>query len=794
MKKVIAVLGGVIILVVAAMIIIPLVVDVDKYRPQIVKAANENMNGSIELGKLSLTLWGRVHVGVDGLKVKDASGISLVSVKDASFDIPYSSVFSGAPLITLVMKQPEINVVKNKDGKLNVMSLMKPSAPSSEGAATGSASSGAKATNKVELPAMALNARIGINIEKAKLVYKDQAMALTNTIDDFNLRVKDFSLTRSTEIELWADLKTTMGKDLLVQGPLKLVAQLKPEISGGEFKSATVVATFTADDLEIQKGAMFHKKKGVATNFKFNGTLSQEALNLKEAAAAFHNAEIVVSGDYHKENGANITFKTKPVDLKSWSEIIPMLKEYDLSGLLSLDGFVKGKPEALTYAANLGIKDFSAKGPNLKAKPVINGEIQVLTDRIEKFSIDLRGPGNDLNFSGKLVSFTKPQLKFQVSSKSGMDLDQWIEFPKNEVKTVAAKGEVGKAGGAPAPEEDRDALLDSLRKNEIARNMVVDGNVSIPFVKAMNVKVEKIAANIQMKNLIAGVSGLNLKLFEGVIKGSFSTDLKPARPEYTTKLAISDLDLSKAIESQFQAFRNTMTGKLSASVDGGGSSFNTEMAKKRLLMKGNFQLLDAQFKTIDVAKMINEALGAALSKVGDKIPGMKGKKIAVPDNKETRYEKVSSTFTIQNGILNAPDFFAKAAPKKGVDLKGFMKMGLIDESLDAKWEAIDTHRVTGADQLNVDIGGKMVKNLLAKGENEPVILPLKVGCKWSAPCSDYSEAPEYLAGVALGRVAKGAGEAAKAKATNAIQDAIKKNIPGGGGNDIGSGLKKLFGR
>ena len=59
----------------------------------------------------------------------------------------------------------------------------------------------------------------------------------------------------------------------------------------------------------------------------------------------FFNAEIVVSGDYHQTQGMNIHFEAKPIDLKPWSELVPMLKEYELEGKLTLDGAAKGKPE-----------------------------------------------------------------------------------------------------------------------------------------------------------------------------------------------------------------------------------------------------------------------------------------------------------------------------------------------------------------------------------------------------------------------------------------------------------------
>ena len=108
-------------------------------------------------------------------------------------------------------------------------------------------------------------------------------------------------------------------------------------------------------------------------------------------------------------------------------------------------------------------------------------------------------------------------------------------------------------------------------------------------------------------------------------------------------------------------------------------------------------------------------------------------------------------------------------------------MGLIDESLDAKWELIDTQRMTGAQNISVQVAGKSVNNVLAKGEKDPVVIPISVGCKWSAPCVNYGQVPEYLAGVAASRLSKVAGDVVKDKA----QDAVK--------NAIGKGLKGLFG-
>ena len=802
MKKIVKVLAGIVGLFLLAIIILPFVIDVDQYRPKIVKAANEQLNGSLELGKLKLSLWGKIDIGIDGLKLLDAHQKIIVSVKDASFNMPYFSVLSGSPLITLSLKQPEINVIKNKEGKLNLLALMKTGSAPTATTPNSQAVSQASNSQKIELPAIAVNAHFGVFIENAKVIYQDEAMALTNTVDQLNLRIKDFSLSRKTELELWADLKTKMGTDLALEGPLKLIAELKPEMSGGEFKSASLVATFTADDLAIEKGQLFSKKKGVPLHFSFDGNLSQEALKLNNASLKFHNAEVVVQGEYHKINGANIHFEAKPIELKSWSDLVPMLKEYELEGALGLNGNVKGKPEVLNYDAKLLVKNLAMKGPNLKAKPLINAEVDVTTDRIEKFWLDLKGPGNEMRLEGKLNSFSKPQFTFNFTSPKGLDLDQWIEFPKTEpvTKTGATEKASEKSSEKTASGEnsktnlaapvDFDAMLDPLRKNPMMKDFIMDGSIAIAFIKAKGTRIDDLAAKVQFKNLVAAITGFKMKVFDGAINGAVTVDLKPSAPQYTMALSVIGFDMQKAVEGQMPTFKNTIVGKLNTSIQGGGSSFNSETIKRKLQLKGEFKIVNAQFKSLDIAKMASDALTGAVAKIGDKVPLLKGKKIDSRANVGSKYELISSNFTIQNGVLDAPNFIAKAAVKQGIDLKGSTKMWLIDESIDAKWEMIDTQKLTGADQFSVNVAGKNINNVLAKSETDPVILPITVTGKWSSPSTHYDQVVEYLAGVAGKRLGGAATEAVKAQAKSAVQDAVKKAI---GNQNLGDGLKKLFG-
>lgn len=577
MKKILKILGVIMALCLVLIITLPFMVNVDQFRPELVRAVNERIEGRFELGKLSLSLWGRIHIAVDGLKLSDSKGAPLVSVKDAAFEMPYTSVISGSPLITFFMKDPEIQIIKNRSGKLNVLEVVSVGKPGATEAPKDDAKTAMMAG--IALPAIVLNARLGLSIENAKLVYRDEGLALTNAVEHLNFRIRDLSLSRKTEAELWADLNTRMGDDLVVGGPLRMRLELTPDATGGGFRGAAIAGEFSADDLKIEKGQLFVKRKGIPAHFKFDSNLTQDALTLKSARLVFHNAEISMAGSHHFEKGADLRFESKPVDLKPWSELIPMLREYELEGRLTLSGQVKGKPEALSYSAHAGWDGVSAKGPNLKAKPVLKGSIDVVTDRVEKLLLTMTAPGNSLQIEAQVASFTKPRVTFSVQS-NGMDLDQWIDFPKPQkqkestAQTQKPQGDTTAAVSAQSPgtsAADYDALLAPLRKNPVAQATVLDGSFGIAFIQAKGIRLEGLSGKVQMKNLVASLGALKMKVFEGAVAGSFSTDLKPAQPSYSMSVSVSGLDMQRAVESQFESFKNTLTGKLTANFTGSGS-------------------------------------------------------------------------------------------------------------------------------------------------------------------------------------------------------------------------------
>jgi uncharacterized protein involved in outer membrane biogenesis len=788
MKKLLTVFGVLFALFLVAIVVIPMVVDVDKYRPQIVKAANERLNGKLELGQLKLSLWGSIRVQVGGLDLSDAKGNKVVAVKDAYVVVPWTSIFGGAPLLTFNMQNPEVRVVKDVNGKMNVTTLMKtqPTAADPNAPAGGTAPGAAEGDGSAKIPAIVSNARLGVDIKNALLYYKDELAKSETVTKNLNLRVKDLSLSRKTEIELSGLFESQADKAFKITGPFKVSVDANPRVEGGEFKGLAATVDGNFDDLEIQAAQAFYKKKGVTAQLKGALDVTKEIATISKMEVKFFNAVIEASGkvnDLQGEPSVNLTMKSNTISLEPWNELIPMLKEYSLSGTASFDALANGPAERLQYGANLLVKDLKAKSPMLKSEPVVNIAMKVVTDKVEKFTATMRAPGNDLSIDGTVVSFTQPKIDLKVVSNS-LDLDQLVKL--DPVEKGGSKAAPANGGGAPGTgsggaagkpgAEDLDAMLDPLRENDIARATTMVANVNAKMIQYYGVKMTDFAAKLSLRNLVASVDSATVKLWDGTVGLKASSVMTKRTPTYSFSSTVSSLDMKKAVTSQFEMFKNTLLGKVNFKIDGSGASFNPEAAKKNLNAKGTMKVTDATFQTIDIAKMAGEAVNKALEKVGDKIPGAKGKSVKIPE-RNSRYEYVASDFTIANGRFVAPNFVAKAMKDEGFDVRGATQLGLIDQELKADWEIIDTYNMTKARDVGFEVSGVNVPSALSEGGN-PVVIPISVGCKITAPCPSYGRVPEHFMKVALNNTKKGAVQAVKSEAKDKAKEAGKKLLKG----------------
>lgn len=796
LKKVGITVAVIFALLVVTAAVLPFIINVDDYRPQIVQAVNDKINGKFELGKLQLTLWGKIKIQVDGFSLKDAQARTVVAAKDVYFHVPWLSIFSGAPLLNFKLEKPEVQVIKDKSGKMNVMSLMKPAEKPAEAAPA------APAGGKTSIPGIAARARLGVEMKDARMSYKDAATGLSTEVKDLNVVAKDLSLSRPMEIEAWANLDTKMGT-MIVRGPIRFGAKADPKFQDGALQQAKVELRADLDDLEIIMGELFHKKKGMATNASSTLEVSPTTAKLASAVAKFFNAEVKASGEVTNLGAetspvVNISFKSNDISLAPWAELVPMLREYKLAGSASLAGGANGPTDQLGYRADGAIKALTAKAPNLKAEPRIDAGIKIVTDQVESMSMTMKAPGNELRVSGKVASFKAPKIDVQVTSP-GMDLDQLIEFPKPAKKDVGKSSspqtaDSGKPGDG-KPAEDMDAALDALRKNEVAAATRANIVFNLALLKAYGVKMTDMNGAMSFRDLGFYIDRFKMGLWNGSVSANAGIQMKPKTPTYRFTGEVASLDLKQAVASQFELFKNTLLGNANFKMEASGASFNPEPAKKSLNAKGNMRVTNATFATIDIARMAKEAINKAIEGAAAKIPQLKGQTVKGEANTESKYESVTADFTIANGVFSAPNFFAKSEPNRGIDVKGNTQLNIINYGLNAQWELVDQHNLLKARDVSVEQSGVRVERLLVEGD-KPLTLPITVTGTAFEPKPNYGSVPEAIAKVALGNVQRAVEGKVKAEAQKKAQaeaDKLIQKAPPKAQEALKGLGKKLFG-
>lgn len=215
-KWILLIAGGLVVLGLLAVFLVPRFVDLQKYKPQLEKRISAVAGVPVALrGDLSLSFFPWAGVAFTDLQVGNPPGYEtpeMLSVK--SFEVRVKLL----PLLAkdirvkrFVLNGARLVLERNKQGQGNWESVGKsgpPAAPAEQGAGEDSQSGG--------LPIKALAVK-ELAIKDSSLVWIDRTNEQRREITAFNLQLRDVSLDRAIELALSARLE---GRPLSVKGSL----------------------------------------------------------------------------------------------------------------------------------------------------------------------------------------------------------------------------------------------------------------------------------------------------------------------------------------------------------------------------------------------------------------------------------------------------------------------------------------------------------------------------------------------------------------------------------------------
>ncbi len=384
-KWMVVILGGMVALFVAAVLILPAVINVQRFRPQIEQRLSEMAGAPVALkGDLELSLFPWVGVKVGDLKVGNPPGFGapeMLSV--ASFEVRVKLL----PLLSrdvqvkrLILNRPHLVLERSRDGRANWETLGKrdPQAPGRERPATADEPGRG-------LPIMAL-AVAELALKDGSVLWLDQKAGVRREVSGISLRMEDVTLERPIQFTFSADLE---GRPLVLKGrvgplgkdpgqaaiPLDLVVNAFEEAVVNLTGKVEAPAKRAAFDLLLKVDPFSPRKLAAAAGMDFPlKTADPQALNRLAFKARVKGSptQLAVSGGVLEVDRSRFDLTLEAKDFSR-----PVLA-FDLrSDRLELDGYLP--PEAPAGGAK------SRPGPAEKKKTdygplrrlVVSGRIQV---------------------------------------------------------------------------------------------------------------------------------------------------------------------------------------------------------------------------------------------------------------------------------------------------------------------------------------------------------------------------------------------------------------------------------
>ncbi|MFM8269500.1 MAG: AsmA family protein [Pseudomonadota bacterium] len=665
MKKIILALALVFGVLVVGIVAIPFFIDVNQYRPEIVSLVNSQINGRFDLGTLKLSLWGEVAVQAEKAELKDGTQAELLSVRDFKLTVPLKSLFLFKPELRIVMKRPELHLIKNKQGVWNALTLLQ---NKKEETQKPFGNKEAPSTESKAVPSWSRNAQISLFLEDAAVKVEDLKSNSQLELNRLNLKTGALSLDKLPMFSLSGHLES--------KGPFEIQ---------GEGTSSSLLLVAKLDEMRFPMGA-FEKKPGSPARIR---------------------ALISKSGD---------------------------------------DYFLEGNLEPLQI-----------QGGYLKQDLKLSGDIKASQEKLDKLGLKLQAKAFDVEISANVSSFESPRILARIDS-SEMDLDELIDWDKMKKASLEAAEKIKTTEGA-AP-----SIPQAAPSGSVPKTATGEISVNAKSLKFYRIRMEPIRGKFRLKDQKLDGSFDEAKVLGGKIKATAQVNLSSSVPQYAFQTQVENVSLEEAVASQMEMLRNSMTGSLSGEMTGKGWGLDAKAAKRNLDASGKMSVKKAKLTTIDINKMVSQGVNGVLSKVADKVPVLRGKELKTGDI-SSEFQKVTSSFTIKAGEFVAPDFFAEAIPKRGIDIKGSTRVGLLDYALKADWEVLDTYGLFQVDPILIERG-------------KPFRIPVRIEGTLLSPKYDYAQIPEFLVQIALNNVGVVAKEKAQQELKKQAEEKVKSILKG----------------
>lgn len=550
-KILLSIFAVIVVLILAAVVILPLVIDPNDFKPEIQKAVKDQTGRDLLIdGDLQLSVFPWIGISTGKLTLSNAPGFSdKVFAEIAESDVKVKLL----PLLSkeldvsrVVLKGLVLNLAKNKQGVSNWDDLS-----NKENKATPADTPEEK--NVSPLAALAIG---GISIEQANISWNDQQQGKHIEINDFNFTTGKLTFDEAIDIDLSL---TAIDKDSNLSESITLSTALQVNEQLDSFK---------LNDFNLKSTT---KGKGIPGESLKANLLAEIAVDLTKqtlniAGLKLNSAGLAVSGNIH---GTNI------IDNPVFSGPIK-IAEFNLAQFMQKMSMALPAMQDASALSKLSV-DF-----NLRAT-ADSADIQNLIIKLDDTT---------MNGSSDIKNFAKPAINFNLNIDA-IDVDRYLAPKKAETeKAVATPASAAVAGAALFPVET-------------LRGLNANGQINIGSLKVNQLKMQGLSLQLNAKNGVIKTKQSVKQLYQGAYNGNSTINVKNTTPSVALNENLAKVNVQSLLTDMMGESRITGTVNANINVQGYGNS--VAAIKSSLNGKLNFNFKDGVVKGFNIQKIIDSS-------------------------------------------------------------------------------------------------------------------------------------------------------------------------------------------
>lgn len=730
MKKLIKILFGLLVtafvLIIAAVVILPMIITPNDYKPQIIEAVKQQTGRDLVIeGDIGLSVFPKLGLNLGRTSLSNAAGFgdqAFASMEAVNIQVALMPLIDKkVEMDEIVLQGLSLNLQRNKQGVSNWDDLAGKAAEKPKVDADAQSKPG----GAPELESLVIG---GVRIEDANILWQDDQKGQRYEIKAFNLVSGPLSAGDPVDIELNTSFYSAAPK---AEGQLKLTGVIQADADGSQYTLTNLDISLDVKGEPLQGGqaALTIATSQLLANIK-GQTLALSDLNLSLNAQGENlpggKAELAVVVSQFSANLKDQTMTLTDLDVNTLG--------INIKGGLNGKAIMGDKPE---FNGQIVIADFNARNViQALGQPAPEmADANALTHVSASFDLaatsssarlnNLKAKLDDTSLTGMLAvtDFASQAVTFDLNIDE-IDLDRYSPAtgPRSAQPTEA------KVAPATTGAEAELFPVETLRK------LNANGTARIGLLKKSNLKITDIVVKVKAKGGKVNVKP-SASLYQGKTNANVTIDASKKTPTLNVGANLDGVQIEPLLKDlQGEAkLAGTTNAKINITAVG-----NTQSAvKKTLNGNASFAFKDGALVGVNIAKVIREGMA--------KLKGQSAPSTNEPE--KTDFSSLKGTAKITNGVVNNQDFNMQSPLLR---ITGAGKADLVRENLDYLLKATIVGSLQGQ-------GGEDLEKL--KG----VTIPVRV----KGPFANPSYKPDLSAAVS---------DTVKKKAKEKVEETLKEKL------------------